>query len=270
MRSPLDPHAIHIFTDGSCLENPGGRGGAAAFVEYPDHLHRVTEQIVDFGCSETSNNRMELLACIKVLEWIRANRPWPSVNRVQVLTDSNYVTENLPRAVDWQSNQWRNLHGEAKQNSDLWKKLLAARAKAGMRVDFQWQRGKSSSIMKIVDRAAKAAARRGGFDRDTGFKSGKVSPSKVKGRAAEIFPAQGQTAVIRVYRKSAPIKDNQIRFHLFLEDTQEYVGSYYAYASDSLTLELHRQHLYRVKFNNNAHNPMIEEVIEEVFPFPIV
>jgi len=38
---------------------------------------------------------MELLACIKVLEWIRENRPWPSVNRVQILTDSNYVIENL-------------------------------------------------------------------------------------------------------------------------------------------------------------------------------
>jgi ribonuclease HI len=71
---PLDPHAIHIYTDGSCRRNPGGRGGAAAFVEYPDHLNLVEmEQIVDFGCVETSNNRMELLACVKVLEWVILN-----------------------------------------------------------------------------------------------------------------------------------------------------------------------------------------------------
>jgi len=220
------------------------------------------EQIGDFGCAETSNNRMELIACIKVLEWIRKNKPGRNVNRVQIVTDSNYVRDNVSRAIGWQNNGWRNLHGEAKQNSDLWKQLLAARTRVGIRVDFQWQRGKSSSIMKIVDQAAKAAAKRGGFNRDTGFKSGKVSPSKVRGRSATIFNAQGQTAVIHVYRKNAPGGDNQIRFHLFLEDTQTYVGSYYPYASDSITHELHRQHLYRVRFNNNPRNPIIERGLE--------
>jgi hypothetical protein len=66
-----DPRAIHISTDGSCYKNPGGRSGCAAVVHYPDHLDRGDEQIVDFGCEESSNNRMELLACIRVLKWIR-------------------------------------------------------------------------------------------------------------------------------------------------------------------------------------------------------
>ncbi len=41
----LDPRAVHIYTDGSCYGNPGGTGGAAAYVEYPDHLHCGPHQI---------------------------------------------------------------------------------------------------------------------------------------------------------------------------------------------------------------------------------
>jgi ribonuclease HI len=87
MPNPLDPHALHIFTDGSCLENPGGRGGVAAFVEYPDHLNLAMEQIVDFGCAETSNNRMELIAVLKSLNadelfFVRINQTTDSLGGI--------------------------------------------------------------------------------------------------------------------------------------------------------------------------------------------
>ncbi len=90
---PPDHRAIHISTDGSCYKNPGGRSGCAAIVHYPDHLDREDEQIVDFGSEESSNQRMELLACIRVLKWIRENRPWQDVTRVQIVTDSQYVRD---------------------------------------------------------------------------------------------------------------------------------------------------------------------------------
>jgi len=133
-----------------------------------------------------------------------------------------------------------------------------------MRVDFQWQPGKTSPLGKIVDRAAKIAARRAGLYEDIGFKPGKISRSKVKGGAAKIFPANGQTAVIHVYRKTAPLNENQIRFHLFAEESQSFIGSFYAYASDAVTIELHRGNLYRVVFNDNPRNPVIERIIEKV------
>jgi ribonuclease HI len=71
-------------------------------------LDREDEQIVDFGCEESSNDRMELLACIPVLSWIRETAPWGSVTRVQVFTDSQYVKDNLTRAREWKKNDWRN------------------------------------------------------------------------------------------------------------------------------------------------------------------
>ena len=147
----LDPRAIHIYTDGSCYKNPGGRSGCAAVVHYPEHLQREDEQIVDFGCEESSNNRMELLACICALKWVRQNGPWTGVTRVQVFTDSRYVKDNLFRAREWKKNDWKNRHGEPRENPDLWKQLLSAHAKSGITITFEWMLGKKSPILKAVE-----------------------------------------------------------------------------------------------------------------------
>src|ERR1700679_4334256 len=155
---PLDPRAIHIHTDGSCYKNPGGNSGCAAIVRFPEHLGRKDEWIVDFGCAESSNNRMELMACVKALKWIREARPWPDVTRVQIVTDSMYVTDNISyRARNWKKNKWRNRFGKPVADDDLWGDLLSADTRAGLRVDFVWQPAKSSEIGKMVDKAAKLA-----------------------------------------------------------------------------------------------------------------
>jgi len=261
---PPDPRAIHISTDGSCYKNPGGRSGCAAIVHYPDHLDREDEQIVDFGCEESSNNRMELLACICVLRWIRGNGPWQSVTRVQIFTDSQYVKDNLFRAREWKKNDWKNRHGEPRENSDLWNKILSAHAKAGITVHFEWTLGKKTPILKRVDKAAKEAAKRGGPDTDRGYKPGAIARSMVGG-AASRFEAKGQTAVIRPYRKNILAKgEEKVRFDIFSEATQSFVESCYAFASTALASELHRQHGYRVLFNDNPKYPQILEILEEI------
>ena len=66
---------------------------------------------------------------------------------------------------------------------------------------FEWTLGKKSPVLKRVDKAAKAAATRGGPDIDRGYKPGAIARSMVKG-AATRFPAKGQSAVIRPYRKN--------------------------------------------------------------------
>lgn len=259
---PLDPRALHIYTDGSCLKNPGGKGGAAAIAVYPDHLDHVEELIVDLGFAATTNNRMELVACIEAIEWIRKNQPWPGVTRVQIVTDSEYVQKYFWYSRGWLSNDGRNLEGEVKKNLDLWKRLHREKSIVGMNVVFEWRRGKTSSIQKAVDKAAKEAAKCAGLYRDTGFKRGKISRSKVAG-PAERFAAQGQTLVIHVYRKDVPAKGvNQIRFHLVGESEQDFVGSFYAYTSDALEVELPRGNSHCVKFNDNPRNPEIIEIIK--------
>nr|WP_162601244.1 ribonuclease H [Occallatibacter savannae] len=261
---PLDSRAVHIYTDGSCFRNPGGSSGCAAIVQYPEHLSREDEQIVDFGCSESSNNRMELLACICALRWIRLNSPWPDVSRVQIITDSRYVKDNIIRAQSWRKNDWRNLYGEPVENSDLWRSFLSAFKNASMTVHFEWTPGKKTPILREIDKAAKTAAKRGGTDIDRGFKSGTVARSLFPG-AATRFVATGQTAVIRPYRHR-PIKKSEwkVRFNVFSEESGKYIASCYALVSPELATGLHRQHGYRVRFNNDPNYPQIVELVEEV------
>ncbi len=270
---PLDPHAIQIHADGSCYENPGGIAGCSAIVHYPDNLELPDEQIVDFGCAESSNNRMELMACIKALEWVRVHQPWPDVTRVQIISDSIYVTDNVSfRARSWKQNKWRNRYGQPMANDDLWHDLLKAHAKAGIRVDFLWQAGKGSLVAKQTDKAAKAAAKRGGLDVDTGYRPGGVSRSMVKDRVGpQRFPASGQIIIIRPYVKKIMYKgEHRISFNVFDEGSETYAGKYFAFAEQSLAAELHMGNGHRVRFNSDPNYPRIIKRIEVVsLPKPL-
>ena len=74
--------------------------------------------------------------------------------------------------------------------------------------------------------------------------------------------------MIRPYRKNLlGDGEEKIRFDIVSEDTQSYVESRYAFATTALAAELHRQHGYRVRFNDNPKYPQILELVEEV-PLP--
>ena len=95
--------------------------------------------------------------------------------------------------------------------------------RAGIRVEFVWQKGKTTAIGKQVDIAAKTAAKRGGIDVDTGYRPGSACRSKVKGGVAERFPAAGQTMIIRPYAKKVMhAGENRISFNIFDEALQTY------------------------------------------------
>ncbi len=89
-----DPNALKIYTDGSTFKNPGHEGGIAAIVEYPDFLNREYESIFGRAYSNTTNNRMELLACIKSIEYIIKNAEQLGIARAIIITDSIYVSQN--------------------------------------------------------------------------------------------------------------------------------------------------------------------------------
>lgn len=260
----LNERSVQIFADGSAINNPGGRGGVAVVVHYPEHLQLPDEVICEIGYTKSTNNRMELLACIKALDWVRKNKPWRDVTGVQIITDSKYVADNVGyRALSWKKNKWRNQYGEPKENSDLWRKLLSARQKAGIYIEFIQTKGKKSEILRRVDKTAKLV-RNTGMEIDRGYKPGTVSRSMVKG-AAKPFPATGQIALIRPYRKTMmPTGEEKLRFDTLSEDGQKYVACFYAFATSERAAELHRQHGYRVRFNDNAKYPQILDRIEEV------
>jgi ribonuclease HI len=272
IHSVLDHRAIQIHTDGSCYKNPGGISGCAAYVRYPDEVGLAEEQIVDFGCGESSNNRMELMACVKALDWALENAPWPYANRIYIVTDSQYLANCYSSAQYWKKDGWRNKSGEPTANEDLWDKILKSvgkLSKLGVRVDFVYQKGKKTEIAKKVDNAAKTAAQRGGIDEDSGYKPGSFSRSMVRdGTATQRFPAAGQVLVIRPYvKKPRKKREERISFNVLDEATQSYNGKFFAYAIPSLAAELHRGNGYRVRFNSDPLFPQILEKVEEV-PLP--
>jgi len=262
----LDPRAVQIHTDGSAYRNPGHVSGCAVIVQYPEHLNREDEIIVDFGCPKSTNQRMELTPCIEGLKWVRRNAPWHGVTCVLVVTDSLYVKRFIGLAPIWKKNGWRNRDGQPILNADLWDDLLKARAKAGIRVEFVWEEGKTTDVGKRVDKLSKAAAKRGGIDRDAGYKPGAFCRSMVKGGVALPYPATGQVAVIRPYAKK-PIfkgKEERLSFNVFDEAAQTYASKFYAFTTSLMACDLHRWHGYRVQFNDNPKYPQILECKEEV------
>jgi ribonuclease HI len=141
----LSEAPIELFADGACAGNPGPGGWAALL------RHGSRERLLCGGESSTTNNRMELTACIEGLAAIRK----PS--RVVVTTDSQYVVrgikEWLPR---WRARGWRTAGGDAVQNRDLWEALVAAAAPH--QIEWRWIRGHSGHAEnERVDAAARAA-----------------------------------------------------------------------------------------------------------------
>jgi len=268
----LDSRAIQIHTDGSCYLEQGRISGCAAFVVYPDHLNLPEFQIVDYGCSENTNIRMELMACAKALNWAIENQPWHDVTRIYIVTDLQFLANNRNNIQHWKKNDWRYSSGEPVAHEDLWDEILKCTlklSKAGLRVDFHYKKGKKDKVGKKVDAAAKTAAQRGGFDSDFGFKPGSYSRSMVPGgAAAQRFQASGQALAIRPYKKNPRKKrEEKVSFHIYDEVAQSYFGKFYAYAERALSLELHRGNGYRVLFNSDPQFPRILQLIEGV-PLP--
>jgi|SRR6185312_5328929 len=260
----LDPYALKIFIDGSALENPGGAGGVAGIVQYPDSWGRPDEQIFDVGYRETTNNRMELRALLTALQYARETASRPRVSRVQIITDSLYLNNNYRRAEAWRHNDWKNLAGKAVENSDLWKEFLSLWGKQKIRVDIVWRKGKKSPILKQVDKAAKKAATQP-WEADRGFRPGKVGRSKSgQGTSSSLYPAKQQVTVIRVYRSGIVGRAaHKITFEEYDTSKQAFGNKFTAFAATAeLAAELHRGHCYKVRFNGEPKHPQILEIIE--------
>ena len=121
---------VLIYTDGSCLGNPGP-GGYGAILIYGKHRKELSD-----GFLLTTNNRMELMAAIVALE---------SLNRachVELWTDSQYVRQGITLWIDnWKKNAWRTSQKKPVKNVDLWQRLDLARLKH--QISWHWVKGHS-------------------------------------------------------------------------------------------------------------------------------
>tara|TARA_B110000438_G_C15565032_1_gene542851 strand:+ start:257 stop:703 length:447 start_codon:yes stop_codon:yes gene_type:complete len=141
---------ILIYTDGSCLGNPGPGGWAAIIIE------EDKEKKIHGGEKLTTNNRMELTAAIKALEYYEMKKgEQPSLNNIKIFTDSNYVKDGITIWINkWEKNNWKTSDKKNVKNVDLWKKLKELTK--SNKVNWYWVKGHSNNPMNdLVDSLAK-------------------------------------------------------------------------------------------------------------------
>ncbi len=103
---------IKIYTDGSCLENPGNGGWAAIIIDDGKKTQ------IKGSKKNTTNNQMELLAPIEALKKI------PKGSEVQIFTDSKYVKSGITEWIhNWKKNGWKTTDKQPVKNKELWEEL---------------------------------------------------------------------------------------------------------------------------------------------------
>lgn len=140
---------VIIYTDGGCLGNPGP-GGYGVVLLYGNHRRELSG-----GFALTTNNRMELMACITGLKALK------EACRVRLYSDSRYVVDGITKgwAKRWRANHWvRDRKTGAKAiNPDLWQELLELTTRH--QVEMIWVKGHAGNPEnERCDELARAAA----------------------------------------------------------------------------------------------------------------
>ena len=103
---------INVYTDGACSGNPG-KGGWGVVI-----LDNNKEVLLNGGDQQTTNNKMELTAAIKALEYFEVKQD------LIINTDSKYVKDGIESWIkNWKKNGWKTSAKKEVKNKELWIRL---------------------------------------------------------------------------------------------------------------------------------------------------
>lgn len=170
----MERKKITIFTDGSCRGNPGPGGWAAILFEgeakKPTIILRGNE-------SDTTNNRMEMIAVIEALRHIHENHL--QQHDIVLYSDSALVVNTL------------NLGWKKKKNIDLWDELAALNEE--LNADFVWVEGHAKNRWNNeCDRIALAEATKA--KKKNGSRGAKSSRAENSHTAKKTHPARASSS----------------------------------------------------------------------------
>ena len=137
---------IKIYTDGSCIGNPGNGGWAAIIIKDGKKIQ------IKGNKKNTTNNQMELLAPIKALNKIYRG------SKVQIFTDSNYVKSGITKWIhNWKKNGWKTANKQPVKNKELWTELDLLTNE--FEISWNWVKAHSTDkLNNEVDLIAREAA----------------------------------------------------------------------------------------------------------------
>ena len=137
---------IKIYTDGSCLKNPGN-GGWAAIINIDNEIKNISGSV-----KNTTNNKMELMAPIKALQEVKGQQ------QIEIYTDSQYVKLGITDWIHkWIKNDWQTSKGEPVKNKELWMQLY--KLTKSYEIKWIWVKAHAGNTLnEEVDLLAKEAA----------------------------------------------------------------------------------------------------------------
>ena len=137
---------IKIYTDGSCLENPGNGGWAAIIIDDGKKTQ------IKGSKKNTTNNQMELLAPIEALKKV------PKGSKIEIFTDSKYVKSGITEWIHkWKKNGWKTANKQPVKNKELWTELDLMTNE--FQIKWSWVKGHSTDVLNNeVDLIARKAA----------------------------------------------------------------------------------------------------------------
>ena len=144
---------IKVYTDGACSGNPGVGGWGVVIL-----LNKNEPILLNGGELQTTNNRMELTAAIKALEYCDSQEEKQlSLKEIKIYTDSSYLKEGITNWIsNWEKNNWKTADKKNVKNVDLWKKLKEL--SKSNQIEWYWVKGHSNDPMnELVDKLAKSA-----------------------------------------------------------------------------------------------------------------
>ena len=106
---------VVIYTDGACSGNPGKGGWGAVLI------YGKIEREISGSEEETTNNKMELTACVESLKLLK------EPCEVELYSDSAYVVNAFnDNWIDgWIKNDWKNSQKKPVANKEIWEELIA-------------------------------------------------------------------------------------------------------------------------------------------------
>jgi ribonuclease HI len=137
---------IKIYTDGSCINNPGN-GGWAAIINDDGKILKISGSE-----KNTTNNKMELMATIAALKKVNSNK------KIQIFTDSKYVKLGITEWIHkWVKNNWQTSKKEDVKNKELWIELFDITN--SLDVEWKWVKAHAGNLLnEEADLLAKKAA----------------------------------------------------------------------------------------------------------------
>ena len=143
---------LKIYTDGACSGNPGPGGWAAIIIQNEE------KNEIFGGEKLTTNNRMELTATIKALEFCKEKESKQlSLQQIKIYTDSMYVKDGITNWINsWEKNNWKTADKKNVKNVDLWKNLKEL--VKSHQIEWHWVKGHSDDPLNdLADALAKKA-----------------------------------------------------------------------------------------------------------------